>query len=1257
MLLVQVEAEDPDADANGRITYSIEFGNNDGYFSIEENTGNIILAKIIPLVENQILHFPLYVTARDGGVISRSSSAQVNIRAPGNSKPQFFQKVFHGTVEEEQNPGVGILKVTFFALESDPPPTLRVDTETDKFSILSSGEFTTKVKLDYDDAPHNYSVTISISDGVNSDSAVVKVQVTDVNDNSPVFTPSSVTKSVPEDAEVGTNVTVVPATDKDSSFNKEIRYSLRGGEGRFSIDPVSGTVSVASALDREAKAEYDLLVVAEDQGRPVRSATASLLVQVSDINDNVPKFSEAEYQVEVSETEPVGTSLLTLSAADPDEGANGRVSYSIFQQSPSSEPAVFELDSSSGTLRLAQPLDYSEVKMYSLMVQASDGGAPSLVGNSSVVVKVKDVNDNPPEFSKESYDVAVSENLASGASILTLQVTDRDEGGFVGTLQILPESAPFSISSDGTIRVKDSTALDREKTERILFQVEAKEKEPPNHIVMANVNITLLDENDNSPEFTSSKYESKIFTNQTEGMLVVKVEAEDQDAGVNGQIKYSIDFGNQNNYFSIDENTGEITLTKIIPLEPHQTLESLLFITARDGGVVSRSASAQVEILAVGDTKPAFTQSTYSCTTEEERDPGTVIFKVDFLATGELPVTLRVDTETDKFSILSSGDFTTKVKLDYDDAPHNYSVTISISDGVNSDSAVVKVQVTDVNDNSPVFTPSSVTKSVPEDAEVGTNVTVVPATDKDSSFNKEIRYSLRGGEGRFSIDPVSGTVSVASALDREAKAEYDLLVVAEDQGRPVRSATASLLVQVSDINDNVPKFSEAEYQVEVSETEPAGTSLLTLSAADPDEGANGRVSYSIFQQSPSSEPAVFELDSSSGTLRLAQPLDYSEVKMYSLMVQASDGGAPSLVGNSSVVVKVKDVNDNPPEFSKESYDVAVSENLASGASILTLQVTDRDEGGFSAGFFLYTDDTFDINKQGVVSLRKDVTLDRETKDRYVFQVVAVDQPTDGLRASAQLNITVLDYNDNAPQFPAIPDPLRIPEGNYSEDTPGEVFTFQPTDVDLGASGEVTLSLASPHPLFRFREDGTLLAVGRLDREVKDTYELVVRASDGGSPQRENVTAVRLSVGDVNDNTPEFSSASFVGSVLLKDAEEGKLLLTLTATDRDSGSNSLITYSFCEGSSPYLALNGETGAVTLTSDLADVTEDTTLVLTAMAKDHGSPPLNSTARVIVNLRVVSLVEGVAFWSSSYNFSLPENQPEGATVGRVWASAGSD
>ncbi|XP_068451779.1 cadherin-23-like isoform X2 [Clinocottus analis] len=937
------------------------------------------------------------------------------------------------------------------------------------------------------------------------------------------------------------------------------------------------------------------------------------------------------------------------------------LTYSISAVSPDKYRSNFNMDSSSGVVSLVTALDREEMDSseISVNIKVAQTDDPLKTADAVVSVTVEDVNDNPPEFNELSYSETLRENSPVGAVVFKAVVTDLDQGGFVGALRILPESSPFSVGADGTVSVKDSSALDRETTESFTFQVEARETDAPNQVTTTNVTVTLLDENDNGPKFTSSRYESNVFPNQTQGMTLVEVEAEDPDALVNGRIKYSIEFGNHGDHFSIDETTGAITLTKVILVERHQTVEFLLFIKATDGGEVSRSALVQVQILAVGDTKPQFTHSTYNGTIEEESEPGTVILKVDFLAlTTEVPVTLRVDTEADKFVISNSGEFSALVKLDYDEAPHSYSVQISISDGVSSDSAVVEVKVTDVNDNSPVFTPSSVTEVVPEDAEVGTNVTAVPATDKDSGFNKELRYFLRGGgEGSFSVDPVSGMVSVAAALDRETKAEYNLLVEAEDQGRPSRTATASLLVRVFDVNDNVPEFSEAEYQVEVSEAEPAGTSLLTLSAVDTDGEANGRVTYSIVQQSPSSDAPVFELDSSSGVLRLAQTLDYSQVKVYSLRVQASDGGTPPLAGNSSVVVKVKDVNNNPPEFSQDIYNASISENLASGASVLTLEVTDKDEGGFSGGSFLFTSDTFDINEQGVVSLRADATLDRETKDRYELQVVAVDQHPGGLSSTAQLHIAVLDYNDNAPQFPSIPDPLRIREGNYSEDAPGEVFTIVPTDADLGPNGEVTLSLVTPHPLFRFSKDGTLQAVGSLDRERKETYELFLKASDNGRPQLENVTAVTVSVEDVNDNTPEFSLSSYETSVLRKDAEDGKLLLTLSAADGDVGNNSLIAYSFSGGSSPYLALNSETGAVTLTSDLDDLTEDITVVLTAVAQDHGLPPLSSTARVVVKLRVVNLDDGVAFWSSSYNFSVPENRPAGAYVGEVWASAGSD
>ncbi|KAM4594440.1 protocadherin Fat 4 [Fundulus diaphanus] len=1087
-----------------------------------------------------------------------------------------------------------------------------------------------------------------------------RLKVNDINDNSPVFDEKFYSTSVSEIHSVNAEVLRVRAVDADSSPEFSLlTYSYEPQTEDFSLTN-SGAFLLMRRLNYNVVSKYNFIVTARDKDG--RNDTTSVEITVDDFDNLNPYFSHSLYQAVIPENQNGALGEITpeaIKAQDGDTGINVTVTYSITSVSPAKYRTSFDINSATGVLSVVTSFDREEMDSSSISVniRAAQTDDSLKTADAVVSVTVEDVNDNAPEFDQSDYTVSLLENSPAETVVFKAVVTDLDQGGFVGTLQILPETTFFSISSDGTVRVMNPEVLDREVTEKFVFQIEAKETNEPKHSATAQVAINLLDENDNSPIFSSSKYEGSVFGNQTVGMLVVKVEAEDADAGRNGEIQYSIEFGNSDGYFSLNSSTGEIRLAKTIPLEENRVLEFPLYITARDGGSISRSASAQVFVRAPGNSKPQFVQKLYQAAVQEEQDPGTLVLKVSFLAIPPDSVTFEVIKEADKFSISPAGEVKTKVKLDGDEAPHNYSVEISISDGVTRDTAVVEVQVTDINDNSPVFASSSVTKPVPEDAEVGSNITQVPATDKDSGFNKEIRYSLRGGEGRFFIDPVSGMVSLAAELDRETTAEYELLVVAEDQGRPARSATATLLLQVTDINDNVPKFSEPQYQLEVLETEPVGTSLLTLSAEDPDEGVNGRVTYSISQQSPSSEPSVFELEASSGILKLVQPLNYSEVKVFTLSVQASDGGTPSLVGNGSVVVKVKDVNNNPPKFSQEIYNVAVFENLAGGASILTLEVTDIDEGGFSNGHFLYTSDIFEINKQGVVSLKRDTALDRETQDSYMLQVVAVDQATDGLSATAQLNIAVLDYNDNTPQFPAIPYPLHFPEGEYSKEKPGEIFTILPTDADIGLNGKVTVSLMSPHPFFSFREDGMLLAVGSLDRESTEMYDLVLKASDNGSPQRENITTIRVSLTDVNDNRPEFSSSIYERSILLKDAEEGKLLLTLSATDRDIGNNSLITYSFSEGDSSFLALNHQTGEVTLTSDLADVTKDITLLLMAVATDHGSPPLNSTARVAVNIRVVSLEDGVAFQRASYNFSLPENQLKGETVGRVHASSGSD
>lgn len=319
--------------------------------------------------------------------------------------------------------------MTFLSVSPDVPVTLAVETEPDKFTIDQvTGILATKVKLDYE-VQTNYTILVSVSDGTNRDEASVYIDVLDINDNSPKFTTTSIATDIPEDADVGANVTYVQATDADSGLNAKIRYRLEGSAGMFSMNPETGLITVAAALDRETKDKYNLIVVAEDQGRPPLSATASVTVTLTDVNDNDPIFTAQRYEANVFENATLGTNVsVVISASDKDEGPNGIVTYHIVKQEPPlPSPATFSIDAVSGIISVAEKLDYSKAKKYSLEVEGRDGGSPSRTGSTVVVIVVEDVNNKPPKFSRDQYDVEVYENIAPGSPLVSLEVTDENE--------------------------------------------------------------------------------------------------------------------------------------------------------------------------------------------------------------------------------------------------------------------------------------------------------------------------------------------------------------------------------------------------------------------------------------------------------------------------------------------------------------------------------------------------------------------------------------------------------------------------------------------------------------------------------------------------------------------------------------------------------------------------------------------------------------------------------------------------------------
>ncbi|XP_074673251.1 protocadherin Fat 4-like isoform X1 [Strix aluco] len=1085
------------------------------------------------------------------------------------------------------------------------------------------------------------------------------VTLEDVNDNSPQFLQTHYNASVSEVSAINFTVIKVEALDKDfSPFFSLVTYSLWGpNSDYFYIREGDGNIMVNKTLDYNKINLFNLTVQAKERIGS-NSDTASLLINVQDYDTLNPYFSQSVYNGKIRENQlgPLAILPEKILAKDGDTGINEKVVYSIKGVNPPAYNNTFVINADTGVLEVKTAVDREECPYLVVSIQATQQDNIFKTADAVVLVTIEDVNDNHPVLSQSSYNVSILENFPNGMEVLQVTANDKDEGGFQGTFILAPADSPFQLSQAGILTVRNSMLLDRERIPSIPLQVTARDDLSPYDEVHSTINILLLDENDNSPTFRGTPYQQEIFINMTAGMSILQVAADDPDDGLNGEISFILAGGNEDGYFELDTSTGQISLKTVIPLGVNQLKNFVLWVTATDGGMIPRSSSVPVQIFAVGDSRPRFIQKTYNVSVQEELVSPAEVARVEYESLNpHIPVTFQVLTESATFDIDANGIISTKTKLDYE-SQNNYILNISLSDGSATDYTTVFIKVTDVNDNSPVFGTTNTTITIWENVPAGTSVTSVSATDVDEGFNALVVYTLKGGEGKMDID-TSGLILLEKELDREKKGFYNLTVVASDQGQPMLSTALNLTVIVGDVNDNPPVFSSSTYEVSVPENEVLGRALLTVSATDLDAGANAIVKYRIVNQQPPSSSPVFLVNLTTGQLSLSQQLDYETINEFKVEVEASDGGEPSLSATTLVVVRVLDVNDNPPEFNQAAYDIFVFENLQKGSPIYTFSLTDKDEAGFSQGRFIPNSTSFTVDIPGILSLGNNTELDRESTPGFTLQVWAVDAPTNGLNSSALFHITVLDVNDNNPEFQMQPYSFSVLEGNYMLGAPARVGHVTATDLDEGENARITyyLSAEDGDNPYSIQQDGTILVNGYVDRETKEKYELLLVASDNGVPQRQNFTHLSIQVLDVNDNPPQFTKARYSASVRVATAKEGLSVLSVSATDLDVGNNSVISYSLMNHSDDF-RINNRTGEITLSSNLDHITADRVVTLIVIATDHGVPQLTSNASVTLYLLVNDTSFGLTFDSSSYEFSIQENEPSGTAVGSVKALTGS-
>ncbi|XP_065546589.1 protocadherin alpha-5-like isoform X8 [Lathamus discolor] len=572
----------------------------------------------------------------------------------------------------------------------------------------------------------------------------------------------------------------------------------------------------------------------------------------------------------------------------------------------------------------------------------------------------------------------------------------------------------------------------------------------------------------------------------------------------------------------------------------------------------------------------------------------------------------------------------------------------------------VELEVTDINDNAPVFHAKQEALNIAEFSLPGSRFPLEGATDADVGANAQISYSLSPSEHfaldlqKISEEGESLFLVLRKPLDRETMPIHRLVLTASDGGRPALTGTVELVISVLDANDNTPQFNQSVYKMKVLEGSEPGTLLITLSATDLDEGISSDVMYLFSKHVTAEVKEMFSIDKNKGEVRLRGNLDYEEKDSYEIAIEARDKGFPPLSGHCKVVVEVLDVNDNAPEVWVTSLSVPVPEDAAVGTVVALLSVSDRDSGANgrvrctvwpSAPFGLVS--TF----AGSYSLVLREALDRERVSEYEVEVRAEDGGAPPLRASRGLRVPVSDVNDNAPAFAQAVYTVLARENNAAG---AELARLWARDPDEAGNGRVSYSVSESgggaavsgggwRPASSYvsvdAESGRLWALQPLDYEELQVLQFEVRAVDAGEPALCGNATVQLFVLDENDNAPVLlppagggpgagaagSAASGADSGALWawatwGAPAGQVVAKIRAVDADSGYNAWLRYELWEprGKGPFRVglYSGEVS----TARALEEADGPRQRLVIVVRDHGEPARSATATLSV-----SLVEG--------------------------------
>uniref|UniRef100_A0A8C7JFP6 FAT atypical cadherin 3a n=1 Tax=Oncorhynchus kisutch TaxID=8019 RepID=A0A8C7JFP6_ONCKI len=1209
---LQVVATDQDSEKNNIVHYQIFYPtdayNSTDHFHIDSSSGLILTARMLD--HELVQRYDFIVRATDNGFPPLSSEVSVVlvVNDMNDNPPVFNQLLYEAYVSELAPRGHFVTCIQGSDADSS-------DYDKLEYSILSGNERMNFVmdgktgiimlsghrKQRMEPA---YSLNVSVSDGVFTSTAQVHVRVLGANLYSPVFELNPYEAEVRENAAIGTKVIQVRATDADPGVFGQITYSFINdvGKDQFSVD-ANGQITTLEKLDREDPANKNifLMVAAQDGGG--RASYCTVRVSLVDDNDNVPRFRAVEYRASVKSDVGKGFLVTQIQAYDPDDGANSKVTYSLYSEAHVPVVDILEIDPDNGWMVTKGSFSHLRNSVLSFFVKAVDGGIPVKHSLVSVYIHVLAPDALIPSFTQPQFSFTVPEDTPIGAALGSVRLITPPGYASLPVTFALVNGETGENNLEGVLVVDRDTGvikldkpLDHEVITSFHFKVTATVQQAKlDSVTSVDIEVKVLDVNDNKPAFESNSYEATVMEGMPIGTIIIQVQALDPDSGANGQVTYNLGTLAQSEgepdqsteTFTIDSNTGWISTLKELD---HEMCPSYTFlVVASDLGealTLSSTSTLTLAVSDINDNPPSFLDERYLGSVRESDPPGEVVAVLNTRDDDSSAVNRQVSyhitggNPRGEFALGQvQGEWKMYVKRPLDREEQDlYLLNVTASDGLFVTRATVEVSVTDTNDNSPVCDEALYTASVPEDIPVNRVIVGVGASDADVGVSAWIQYSLHGpGSEDYSIDPDTGELKTAQALDREKTPVYRLVAQATDGGG--RFCRAEVHLTLLDVNDNPPAFSAPHYTASVYEDTSTKALLTRIQAIDPDEGVSRKVVYSL----ANSAAGFFSIDKSSGIVVLERTLDREQQPSYMITVRASDQGSPVRLSSLvNVTVTVLDINDNPPVFERRDHLATVPEDVGLGTEVLRVYAASKDIG---------------TNAEITYSIRSG-------NEHGKFHI----HPLTG-------------------EFPyqiCVTDLYMVIEVGYS--------IYLPVELSLSLCVPGAISVSKP-----------------LDFETCKDYFLTVEARDGGTPPLSAVTMVNINLTDVNDNAPMFSRDVYT---TVENKPIGTSILHLSVIDQDSSHNGppfeFRILSGNEGGEFTLEWDGTLLAnQVFRRDLA-----TEYVIQVQVRDSGKPRLSSSSTLTVRVIEESLHRPVALPLEVHIITMEDEFP-GGVIGQLHAT----